>query len=375
MAATVDRRRLDSSKPGGMVGPTGPQPPNLTHHHTMNSSVGSQQPSSLATHPGAGRPALDRAHTFPTPPTSASGTVTSGMGSQWSTYGSAGNDMNSGQVQQYESHPHSTPATPATTPPGSNLPSMQPYQSHQQSYDASRPMYSAATSQQTMYASQLPNQSMTRNGSLQSNGYNKDMGPPLGSSAKSEGEHDNKLASYIPHHDHGHGDEEAEHEQDTDYAHDTKYYDTQRAQFNGISMSANGYQNGSGHVASQASAASQPLWAAGHQTPPRAPPSSNLYNTTSDTRGALPNGNIASDGHVSGAYAPTQLNGTTSSNKRLRDDDDDAYSKPHSDDIDTLKRRKMGREGSSAGLTNGSYEDSSRLMNRAKSSASVRSRR
>ncbi len=184
MAATVDRRRLDSSKPGGMVGPTGPQPPNLTHHHTMNSSVGGQQPNSLATHAGAGRPTLDRAHTFPTPPTSASGTVASGMGSQWSTYGSAGSDMNSGQVQQFEHHPHSTPATPATTPPGANLPSMQPYQSHQQNYDTSRPMYSAATSQQSMYASQLPNQSMARNGSLQSNGYNKDMGPPIGSSTK-----------------------------------------------------------------------------------------------------------------------------------------------------------------------------------------------
>lgn len=372
--AAADRRRLDGSKPGGMVGPPGPQPPNLTHHHTMNSTVGGQQSGSLASHAGVGRPVLDRAHTFPTPPTSASGTVASGIGSQWN-YDSAGGGINGSQVQQFEHHPHSTPATPATTPPGSNLPSMQPYQNHQQSYETSRPMYSAATSQQSMYASQLPNQTMGRNGSLQSSGYAKqEMGPPIGSSSKSESDHgEQKLASYIPTHEQNNGDEEAEHEQDAEYAHENKYpYDTQRAQYGSIGMGANGYQNGSGHVTPQSSTASQSLWAAGHPTPPRAPPSSNLYNPTSDTRGALPNGNVAADGHVPGAYAPTAMNGATPSNKRLRDDDD-AYPKAHSDDIDTLKRRKMGREGSSAGLTNGAYDE--RSINRAKSSTSVRSRR
>lgn len=357
-----------------MVGPAGPQPPNLTHHHTMNSAVGGQQSGSLASHAGVGRPALDRAHTFPTPPTSASGTVASGIGSGWS-YDSAASGMSGSQVQQFEHHPHSTPATPATTPPGSNLPSMQPYQTHQPNYDTSRPMYSAATPQQSMYASQLPNHAMGRNGSLQSNGYAKqEMGPPIGSSNKPESEHgEQKLASYIPNHEQNHVDEEAEHEQDAEYAQDNKYaYDTQRAPYNGMSMGTNGYPNGSGHVTPQPAATNQSLWAAGHQSSPRAAPSSSLYNPTSDTRGALPNGNVANDGHVPGAYAPTAMNGATSSNKRLREDDD-AYSKAHSDDIDTLKRRKMGREGSSAGLTNGAYDE--RSINRAKSSASVRSRR
>ena len=357
--------------------PSGPQPPNLTHHHTMNSTVGGQQPGSLATHNAVGRPGLDRAHTFPTPPTSASGTVT-GMGSQWSSYDSAGNGM-SGGVQQYEGHPHSTPATPATTPPGSSLPSLQPYQSHQ-AYDAAR--YSAAASQQPMYAPQqnMPNQGLARNGSLQSNGYAKqEMGPPITAGTKSENEHgDQKLASYLPNHanEHTNGDEEAEHEQDTEYSHDQKYaYEQQRAQYNGMIPAANGYQHGSGHVTPQSTATSQPLWAAGHQTPPRAPPSSNLYNPTSDTRGALPNGNVATgDGHMPGPYAPTQMNGATPSNKRVREDDD-VYPKAHSDDIDAIKRRKMGREGSSAGLTNGAYEDAVRPLNRAKSSATSRSRR
>lgn len=375
MAAT-DHNKLGRSKSGGMAGPPGPHSQNLTHHHTMSSAVGGQQSGSLASHAGMGRPALDRAHTFPTPPTSASGTVASGIGSGWS-YDSAGSGMSGGggggQVQSFEHHPHSTPATPATTPPGSNLPSMQPYQTHQQGYDASRPMYSAGASQQSMYASQqLPGQSMGRNGSIQSNGYAKqEMGPPIN---KTENEHgvEPKLASYIPSHEHGTnggGDEEAEHEQDAEYAHDHKGYasydSTQRgAQYNamGMSAAANGYSNGSGHVTPQhSSAAGQSLWATGHPTPPRAPPSSNLYNPTSDTRGALSNG----DGHVQGPYAPTAMNGATPpSNKRLRGEDD------HGDDMDTLKRRKMGREGSSsaaaAGMTNGAYDD--RPMNRVKNS-------
>ena len=372
--AAADRRRLDTTKqqPGGMVGPSGPQPPNLTHHHTMNSSVTSQQSNSIASQPSSGRPGLDRAHTFPTPPTSASGTVT-GMGNQWNSYDSASGSMSGGvSNSQFEHHPHSTPATPASTPPGSSLPSLQPYQSNQ-AYDTTRSVYSATTPQQSQFTNQqnLANQAMGRNTYAK-----QEMGPPhaLGSVSKSESEHgDQKLASYIPGgaNDQGTGDDEADHDQDSEFAQDHKYgYDTQRAQYNGL----NGQQATSGQINPLSTTANQTIWAAGTYHPPRAPPSSNLYNPTSDTRGALPNGNVATDGHITGAYAPTQLNGVSSSHKRSRDDDD-PYSRGQSDDIEAMKRRKVSRDNvTTSGLANSPFDDA-RQINRSKSSVTPRSNR
>lgn len=75
--------------------PQGSQPPSLTHHHSMSNPIGAsipQPPHSIAPHPGSGRPGLDRAHTFPTPPASAS-SMTMGTGNMGSSYeygGSAG---------------------------------------------------------------------------------------------------------------------------------------------------------------------------------------------------------------------------------------------------------------------------------------------
>lgn len=375
--AAADRRRLDSSKqPGGMVGPPGPQPPNLTHHHTMNSSVAAQPANPMTNPPNSGRPGLDRAHTFPTPPTSASGTVT-GMNNQWGSYESAGSSMGNGvQGSQYEHHPHSTPATPASTPPGSTLPSLQPYQGNQ-NYDNPRSMYPTNNAQQPHYGSQptLQNPAMARASTLPSNTYPKqEMGPPgaLGSAAKPESEHgDQKLGSYIPSNanDHSTVDDEADHDPDTEYAQDHKYYDTHRSSYNGI----NGHQNGSGQMNPLTTTTSQPMWPQGYQTP-RAPPSSNLYNPTSDTRGALPNGSVTPDGHIPGAYAPTQMNGLPTSGKRSREDDD-TYSRGHSEDIEAMKRRKMSRDGvNSSGMTNGTFEDG-RQINRAKGSVPPRTNR
>ena len=373
--AAADRRRLDNNKqPGGMVGPPGPQPP-LTHHHTMNSAVASQQPNSIATQSPSARPGLDRAHTFPTPPTSASGTVT-GMGNHWSSYESGSSGMPAAVPNsQFEHHPHSTPATPASTPPGSSLPSLQPYQGNQ-SYDTSRPIYAGTAPQQPQYTNQgLPSQAIGRTGSLQSNAYGKqDMGPPntLSSNAKSENEHsDQKLASYMSGgaNDHSTGEEESEHDHETDYGSEQKYsYDHQRSQYSSL----NGHHTTGNQVNPLSGTASQSMWAGGYQAS-RAPPSSNLYNPTSDTRGALSNGNVAPDGHITGAYAPTQLNGLTS-NKRSRDDDD-SYSRNNIDDMDALKRRKMSRDGTAPGaLANSSYDDT-RQINRTKANATPRGTR
>ncbi len=84
--AAVDRRR-DSRFLGG---PQTSQPPPLHHHHSMSTPIphASQSQQSIAPHPGTGRPEINRAHTFPTPPTSASSIIT--MDTQGTSYGWSG---------------------------------------------------------------------------------------------------------------------------------------------------------------------------------------------------------------------------------------------------------------------------------------------
>ncbi|KAK4957741.1 hypothetical protein LTR66_013260, partial [Elasticomyces elasticus] len=83
--AAAERRRLET-QPDYMRTPQTSQPPALQQHHSMNNPVGAHisQPHSIAPHPASGRPVLDRAHTFPTPPTSASSIM--GMGNSGSSY-------------------------------------------------------------------------------------------------------------------------------------------------------------------------------------------------------------------------------------------------------------------------------------------------
>ena len=378
--AAADRRRLETSKAqGGGVAHPGAQPPSLHHHHSMGSSINSQQPHSIAPHPGAGRPGLDRAHTFPTPPTSASSTSI-GLSNQGS-YGWEGQSMpGSAQPLMLDSHPHSTPATPATTPPGASMPTLQPYQSHQ-SYDNARPMYSSAAPQQTQYATQHQQPGMAHGGPLSSNSYKQDMGPPAtrAPGSKSESEHgDSKGDIY----GHSQGNdrmvhEEAEHDQESEYSHDT-YAPHRYNHYNPASNmgslhgehpqapseinNSQSHQNGSGRSTPRTANGNPQQWpAAGYHTPPRAAPSSNLYNPMSDTRGTVTNGNNGAE-HYSTAplhpYAPTQANGVNASNKRMREDED-YTSRPESrnDDIESMKRRKMGRESSGPGkIATSSYE-------------------
>ena len=368
--AAQDRRRLaDHKQQGGM--PSATQPPTLTHHHSMNSSVGSQQHPSIAPNPAPGRPGIDRAHTFPTPPTSASGAI-SGMGTQGGSYdwtgGSMSGNVQGGHSMGLENHPHSTPATPASTPPGSALPSLQPYQSQQ-------PIYAGHASSQAQYPPQQ--QGMARSGSIQSNSYSKqEMGPPSNrmSGSRPESEHgDGKLDHYAQAQandvSQSGGGDGTEQEQDSEYTHEgAQAYASHRGSYSSYHSASNlapysgdnnhmpsavngssGVNGGSGHGTPRAS---QAQWATGYQTPPRAPPSSNLYNPTSDARGSLPNGNTSTEPYVSGAYAPTQMNSLGASKKHPRDDEDD---------VDPLKRRKMTESGS----VSGSFDDV-RAMNRAR---------
>ena len=298
--------------------------------------------------------------------------------------------VQNGQQMMMDNHSHSTPATPATTPPGASMPGLQPYQSHP-SYDSSRPLYSAATPQQPQYATQ---QTYPPKGTPLPSTFKQDMGPPAtrGPGSRTDSEHgDSKADVYSQGNDQvGHGSNaEAEHEHDPDYPHNNSgsyaghrdpypTYNSGSMHGEQVSSKINGspsHQNGSGH--GPATGTPQ-QWATGYHTPPRAPPSSNLYNPMSDTRGAVSNGTTSTD-HYSSAplhpYAPTQQNGVPPSNKRLRDDDD--YSRPasRSEDVDSMKRRKMGLESNAAStMITGAYDSEVKSHSRPRNVPTPRTR-
>ena len=370
----------------------------------MSNSI-TQPPHSIAPHPSSARPSIDRAHTFPTPPTSASSII----GSQGASY-EWGQQSISGGVQGAQplsidtglTNARSMPTTPATTPPGTSIQTMQ-----QQQYDSSRSMYSSAPSQQGQYAQQsVQQQNMARFGQpMQSNQYVKsEMGPPSSRSIP-EAEHGDHKTEVYAHGQgneqvsHGTGEEEAEHEHDTEYPHDNSTaYSAGRGSYSYSSgptlgsihgehphlspeMTGSPRPNGASRVASRNSSAGQAQWAAGYHTPPRAPSSSNLYNVISDARGTAPNGNANADGYAAttmqSTYAPTAVNGASPSNKRLREDDDaDQQSRPASrgGDLEGLKRRKTTRDTMNIPAGTGSYDRDGRPVGRLRNSTSQRRR-
>ena len=409
--AAAERRKLETkNQQGGMIAGPAPQPPSLHHHHSMNSSSSphvSQPPHSIAPHPGAGRPGLDRAHTFPTPPTSASSGI--GMGNQGSSYDWSGQSINngvqSGQALAIDTHPHSTPNTPATTPPGASMQSMHSYPG-QQPYDNTRPMYSAPAAPPGQYASQQNVQHQSDMARPQPNNYMKhDMGPPsarLG--AGPQAEHlDSKSDAYAHSQGaeqvgHATGDEEADHEHDTDYPNDSNatysasrgsYYSTSGTSLGTLhgdhsqvspEMNDSPHQNGNGRMTPRTSIGNPSQWTSGYQTPPRAAPSSNLYNVMSDTRSSVPNGTTGAENYAPGSlqssYAPSHMNGSTPSTKRLRDDDSDDPSRAEGHGDDSLKRQKMGRQGSVGGVAGSApYDRDGRSINRARSNIVQRAHR
>jgi protein SOK2 len=377
------------------------QPPGLPslhqhHHHSMNNSIGGHLPGpqhSIAPHPSVGRPGLDRAHTFPTPPTSAS-SVMGGMsnsdgGFQWGGPQSMNQGANPLSIDTGLSNARSMPTTPATTPPGTAIQSMQQYQQGAQSYDTSRQMYSAPPPQQNVYPQSTPDQQNMARYPQSSSYIKNEMGPPSVRAPGSETEHhDSKDANGMLHHSqgqgsvsHGHGEDEGEAE--AEYTHgNPANYDANRGSYsyaNGPSVGSlpgehthlspelTGSPNhpASGRATPRTASAPQPYYTqqqGGYNTPPRVqPPSSNLYNVMSSERGTA-NGTAGGDVYaaqpdmgnsIPNGYGTQQsvMNGAAASNKRGRDDDDDGRpeSRGPGGDLDGLKRRKTIREGSVSG--------------------------
>ncbi|KAF2088683.1 apses-domain-containing protein [Saccharata proteae CBS 121410] len=381
---TVDRRRADGNRYAAAS-----QAPSLHHHHSMSNPIGAhiqQSPHSIAPHPSSGRPGIDRAHTFPTPPTSASSII--GMGNSGNSYewGNTGVSNMQGQpplsIDTGLSNTRSVPTTPASTPPGT-MQSMQQYPTTQ-AYDGSRQLYSAAPPQQGQYSS---HQSMNRYGQpVQPGPYPKsEMAPPSRAGDPSQ-QPDTKPSEsmlnqtpdqvgQVP------GEEEADHEHDNEYKHDNEYTHTSApygSRGYGYSTSTSGilqsgdhpspdmtgspHHHGSGRATPRTTATASSQWR-GYSTPGKAQlPSSNLYSVMSDTRNP-PNGTTGSDGYPAPVQAgyPAQYgtNGATST-KRIRevDDDESDYGRPPSRDAngaenEGLKRRKTLTEGTMGGAVGG----------------------
>jgi protein SOK2 len=370
----------------------------------MSNPIGaamSQPPHAIQPHPSAGRPGLDRAHTFPTPPTSASSIM--GMGNQGNSYEWSNANVQTPQgtqplsIDTGLSNARSVPTTPATTPPGAVQQGM-PYGSAQ-SYDNARPMYSGPPAQPGQYHTQ--GQPMM--------GYRTDSAYP-----KTEMAPPSRLADVSEEGDVKHSDgmmpqgnsqvaaapagPEGDHEHDNEYTHSTAPYNGNRGQYGynpnpnpgaihpdhphlSPEMTGSPHQNGSGRATPRTAPTGQTQWSSGYPTPQRqVPPSSNLYNVMSDPR-APTNGNAPHEAYpgpgavpqyANQGYPPT--NGVNSATKRGRDDDDEDY-RPDSvqgDDMGGLKRRKT-MEGGAVG---GAYpQDQTPGLQRAHTMSAQRARR
>ena len=258
--------------------------------------------------------------------------------------------------------------------------SLQSYSSGAQGYDGSRQMYSTPASQQSPYQS-------SSNGAqerlyAQPGTYPKsEMGPPSSrpTPVAHHGEqHDSKPPNGIMPSEqasqHQTADDEADHEHEAEYTHDSGAYDASRTSYNYTAPGV-GSLAGDGNMSSDltgspshppASGRATPRTAPSHQsyypqhpgysTPPRIQSSSNLYNVMTNDR-APANGAQGNDVYAPSADMTSSINGYATQApvmngsgglKRGRDDDDDlsrSSDGPGSMGLD-LKRRKTMMETS-----------------------------
>ncbi|TLD28582.1 hypothetical protein PspLS_03601 [Pyricularia sp. CBS 133598] len=364
LMAAAERRKAEN---GGMRNPQGPPGLPALHHHSMSQNGSQSLPGNM------GRPSLDRAHTFPTPPTSASSAVNMGSSDSfsWPPHQAMSNgQQNPMSIDTNLSNARSMPTTPATTPPGSTLQSMQAYPPASQSYDGSRQLYNAPQLQQSPYQ---PTSTSPQDRSLynQATYVKSEMGPPsarpMGSVLTGDHQNDQKPVNGLMHPpqggDQGHSngvEDEADHEHDPEYTHDSRTYDNSQSQYNytappvssisseqahvSTDMPPGGQHGNSGRSTPRSAAAPQAYYQQAYSTSPRSAThqsTSNLYNVMSNDRGSTSNGSANGDVYsqstdLSNGYATPVTNGNASL-KRGRDDDDD---RPTSGGHMDLKRRK-----------------------------------
>lgn len=366
------QRRLEG--PPAARTPQGSQPSSLHHHHSIQSHIPahlSQPPHAISQH--GGRPSLDRAHTFPTPPASASSLI--GITHQGGPYEWGNQPMNSGvqssqpmSIDTALGNARSMPTTPAATPPGNGMPGMPQFQAQ---YDNTKPYYSAAPPSHSHYVTQQPLSQpvMASYGQpLAPGNYLKnEMAPPSGRSSGGQPETDapdvkpDRYSQSAGQVGGGAGEPGPDHE--SEYMHDnTSGYHAGRGSYTYTNNPSVGALTGehSQHTPDMTGSPSQhnssdrltprtngglpSQWPSGYNTPPRPAAVGSLYNIVSDTRGSSANGgppdsySVASN--PTSGYS-TGMNGSLGT-KRLRDDDDvDRIARPDSRETDyESKRRK-----------------------------------
>jgi len=371
MAAAEQRKRAEQSQQMRGSQPAGL--PSLQHHHHSMGLPGPQPP--LPSHQNmGGRPGLERANTFPTPPTSAS-SVMGGMGAsenfQWNQQ-----HMNSAQganpmtIDTSLSNARSLPNTPAATPPGQGLQSMQNYPPVSQSYDNSRMYQPPPPAQQSSYPSSNSAQ-QDRNVYGQNNYAKSEMGPPSSRPTGSE-QTDAKAPNGLMHPGqtesatHQGADDEAEHDHDAEYTHDSSAYDANRGSYSYNGASNTSLPNDHAHLSPELSGSPHQA-GSGRATPRTTAPyystqegfnssripqqqSSSVYSVVNDrgtTNGASTNDVYATQQDMTNSmqngYAaqPSILNGGSTGMKRGRDDDDERpTSGGGSMGLADMKRRK-----------------------------------
>jgi len=362
--AAAERRKQEQSQLRGPQ-PTPPGLPSIQQHHHAMGLSGPQPPLPSQT---MTRPTLERAHTFPTPPTSASsvmGSMAPSDNFQWAQQQgmSATQGTHSMSIETGLSNARSMPNTPATTPPGTSMQTMQPYPSATQSYDTSRQMYNHSSTQQSPYQT-APPAPQDRSLYGQPPTYVKsEMAPPSSRPAgpvSSTEQADNKppngilqsdqsgqTVSHVPH---AAGEDEQDHDHEAEYTHDSSY-DANRASYNYPAPAVGSMPGDHSHIAPEmtgspshppASGRATPRSAAqpqsyypqqtGYASPPRVPSASNnVYTVMNNDRGTASNGpnDVYAPQADMGASMPNGygsqppvMNGASGGLKRQRDDDD-----------------------------------------------------
>ncbi|KAI9725533.1 MAG: hypothetical protein M1828_003021 [Chrysothrix sp. TS-e1954] len=291
-----------------------PPPPPMQAQQSMTGAGAAQTHSSQSVPPQSSstRPGLDRANTFPTPPTSA----TSGLGVSHAgtTYDwTSGAPSNSTLQLDTGMTAKSLPATPTTTPPDHTMPSM--HYAPSQSYEPSRHTYSAPHQQ---------NQYINNHGMGHAATYGQ-MQPP----ARANGDDKLETGDERDYMQGSYADQTAYGYADGSHVSDVKDSPHHPSSDRGTPRSVNSYQ---------------PQWSGYSQQRPL--PSSSLSHVMGDSRN--------SNGY---ANVPSYSNHSTSSKKRGRDDDDDGS--VH--DAAAMKRRKQYQD-TSAGLTNNMSSTRSTLI-------------
>lgn len=338
--------------------PQDSQPSSLQHHPMQ-----AHMPSHMSQPPHT-RPNMERAHTFPTPPASASSLMSvTGQGSpyEWGSQGMGSSIHNAPPLSidtGLSSNTRSLPATPATTPP-SNIHGISSYQGHS-GYDGSKPYYSAAPPLHSQYAAQPP---LAQPGvTAYNHAYMKnDMAAPAGRTPPG-GQSDTETAdakSDRYSHANGpvpNGPGESVSPPDSDYMHDPAYT-AHRGSYTYAPNPSVGALSGehtlapeltgspsqhsaSGRMSARSNRGAAPQWTPPEYATPPKTATSSLYNIVSDTRGTAANGGPAD----TYSAAPTYSTGIGSSlgTKRLRDEDsDDRVVRPLSRgaDFDSKRRR------------------------------------